>query len=240
MSASVHSLATVNRQAERLLWREAYIGKLNTIMDTLENRPSMNRLGDITSAVLENKSGILGELARGLISHHHEDLLSQESFICPHCPKLLKSRGKKSCFIVATNEWDTAKLTHLELFKGYKEQSLVEKGFRFIKDPKFLVSTLYLKSPKRIEALLMVMTICLMVYAALEYRIRKELKERSQFCINQVGKPTRTPTAKWIFQCFAGIHLLSVEGIKDIVLNIKEDHPLILNLLGERYGAFYS
>ena len=147
---------------------------------------------------------------------------------------------KKSCFIVATSELDTEKLSHLELFKGYKEQSLVEKGFRFIKDPKFLASTLYLKSPRRIEALLMIMTICLMVYAALEYRIRKELKERNQVCTNQVGKPTRSPTTRWIFQCFAGIHLLSVEGVKDIVLNMKEDHLLILSLLGERYGAFYS
>lgn len=147
---------------------------------------------------------------------------------------------KKSCFIVATNELDTEKLPNLDLFEGYKDQSLVEKGFRFIKDPKFLVSTLYLKSPKRIEALLMVMTICLMVYAALEYRIRKELKEKNQFCTDQVGKPTQTPTTRWIFQCFAGIHLLSVAGIKDIVLNLKEDHWLILNLLGGRYGAFYS
>jgi len=54
----------------------------------------------------------------------------------------------------------------------YKNQQKVERGFRFLKYPMFLADSLFLKSPKRIMALMMVMTICLLVYAALEYRIR--------------------------------------------------------------------
>ena len=41
-----------------------------------------------------------------------------------------------------------------------------------MKDPSFLASSLYLKKPERIMALFMVMTVCLLVYASLEYRIR--------------------------------------------------------------------
>ncbi|WP_223946184.1 hypothetical protein, partial [Aeromonas caviae] len=36
-----------------------------------------------------------------------------------------------------------------------KAQQNVERGFRFLKSPEFLTSSLYLKKPERIEALLM-------------------------------------------------------------------------------------
>jgi transposase len=74
----------------------------------------------------------------------------------------------KSCFILATNELDTTALPAAEVLAGYKKQSTAERGFRFLKDPRFLATSLYLKKPERIMALLMVMTICLLVYAALE------------------------------------------------------------------------
>ena len=61
----------------------------------------------------------------------------------------------------------------------YKSQQSVERGFRFLKSPDFLTASLYLKKPERIEALLMVMTCSLMIYAALEHQIRKNLKEKN-------------------------------------------------------------
>jgi transposase len=48
-------------------------------------------------------------------------------------------------------------------------QQKVERGFRFLKDPWFMANTLFLKSPKRIMALVMIMTLCLLIYGALEY-----------------------------------------------------------------------
>ena len=62
------------------------------------------------------------------------------------------------------------------LLAHYKSQQSVERGFRFLKSPEFLTSAIFLKSAKRIEALLMIMTCCLMVYAALEHKIRESLK----------------------------------------------------------------
>ena len=41
----------------------------------------------------------------------------------------------------------------------YKEQSQVEKGFRFLKDPVFCVDNVFLKNPKRIMALSMIMVL---------------------------------------------------------------------------------
>ncbi|TMO02819.1 hypothetical protein CWB66_12745 [Pseudoalteromonas sp. S558] len=71
---------------------------------------------------------------------------------------------QKSCFVLATNI-DKKSLSPEDLLKHYKAQSEVEKGFRFLKDPLFFVSSLFIKKPSRIDALLMVMTLSLLVYS---------------------------------------------------------------------------
>ena len=147
---------------------------------------------------------------------------------------------QKSCFILATNQLDSKALPDDELLSAYKDQQKVERGFRFLKDPLFMASTLYLKSPKRIRALMMVMTLCLLVYAALEYRLRQALQQHDQTFPNQKGQPTRTPTARWVFQCFTGIHLLVIAQEQVLVLNLNEPQRRLLAMLGERYVALYS
>jgi transposase len=144
-----------------------------------------------------------------------------------------------SCFILATNELDATLLSPKDLLAGYKGQSHAERGFRFLKDPQFLASSLYLKKPERIMALLMVMTVCLLVYAALEYRIRQALRAHGATFPDQKGKPTQNPTARWVFHYFAGIHVLLLPQQWPIVLNLAEEHQHLLQLLGDRYAWFY-
>jgi transposase len=144
-----------------------------------------------------------------------------------------------SCFILATNELDDTLLPPQELLAGYKGQARAERGFRFLQDPQFLASSLYLKKPERIMALLMVMTICLLVYAALEYRIRQALKEHEATFPDQKGKRIQNPTARWVFHYFVGIHLLYLPRQWPIVINLTEEHQHLLQLLGNRYAWFY-
>jgi transposase len=145
-----------------------------------------------------------------------------------------------SCFILATNELDTTQLPPQEVLDGYKGQVQSERGFRFLKDPQFFASALYLKKPERIMALLMVMTVCLLVYAALEFRIRQALKAHDATFPNQKGKPVQNPTARWVFHYFVGIHLLSVSGQWPLVLNLTEEPCNLLKLLGKPYMQLYG
>jgi len=146
---------------------------------------------------------------------------------------------QQSCFILATNELDETRLSPTELLASYKGQSHAERGFRFLKAPEFLASSLYLKKPERIMALLMIMTVCLLVYAALEYRIRTALKAHGATFLDQKGKPTQTPTARWVFHSFVGIHVLFIPQQGLIVLTLTEEHQRLLELLGTRYAWFY-
>ena len=149
-------------------------------------------------------------------------------------------RETKSCFILATNECDTTVLPAAAVLSGYKKQSVAERGFRFLKDPSFLASSLYLKKPERIMALLMVMTVCLLVYAALEYRIRQALQAHHETFPNQKSRPVQTPTVRWVFHYFGGIHVLLGIGEGPCVLNLHTQHQLLLRLLGPPYEALYS
>jgi transposase len=146
---------------------------------------------------------------------------------------------QQSCFILATNELDEGQLSSQGVLDGYKGQAQAERGFRFLKDPHFLASSLYLKKPERIMALLMVMTVCLLVYAALEYRIRTALQEHEATFPDQKGKRIQNPTARWVFHYFVGIHVLFIPGQAYIVLNLTEEHLHLLQLLGKRYAWFY-
>ena len=147
--------------------------------------------------------------------------------------------SEKGLFMLATNDCSDA-LTMSKMLELYKSQQSVEKGFRFLKSPDFLTSSLYLKKAERIEALLMVMTCCLMVYAALEHKIRTELSAKEVYFPNLKYKPCQNPTARWVFFCFQGIHILTISEEEQVVLNIKERNRIIIDCMGPTYQKIYS
>ena len=113
--------------------------------------------------------------------------------------------NRKGRFILATNELDAENYSDEKMLSEYKEQQHVERGFRFLKDPTFMVDSIFLKSTKRIEALMMVMTLCLLVYNIAQYKLRKKLKDENTTLPNQLGKGVQNPTMKWIFQIMEGV-----------------------------------
>jgi transposase len=143
------------------------------------------------------------------------------------------------CFLLATNALDEGQVTAQAVRAGDKGHAHVERGCRFLKAPQCLASALSLKKPERLMALLMVMTVCLLVYAALEYRIRTVLKEHEAPLPDQQGKRIQHPTARWVFHYFVGMHVLSIPGQGLIMLNLTDEHQHLLQLLGKRYAWFY-
>lgn len=142
-------------------------------------------------------------------------------------------------FILATNDL-SEDMTMDKMLSTYKEQQSVEKGFRFLKSPDFLTNSIFLKKPERIEALLMVMTTCLMVYASLEHQIRKKLKEKSLYFPDQKRKPYQNPTARWVFQCFQGLTIIYLKDQAPMIVNWKERQKVIIDCLGDHYKKMYS
>jgi hypothetical protein len=83
------------------------------------------------------------------------------------------------------------------------------------------------------------MTVCLLVYAALEYRIRQALQDHGATLPNHKGQPVQHPTARWGFQYVIGIHVLLIPGQWPVVLHLTEEHQPLLKLLGKPSERFY-
>ena len=91
--------------------------------------------------------------------------------------------------------WTRTLLADQDVIQTYKEQTSVERGFAFLKDPLFLASSVFVKKPERIVALSLVMVLCLLVYRLAEHRLREQLAATGQTVPNQVSKPTRSAHA---------------------------------------------
>ncbi len=149
--------------------------------------------------------------------------------------KVAYARLKVGMFILATNEMDNGVLDMEALLSTYKAQQKVERGFRFLKSPEFLTSSLYLKKPERIEALLMVMTCSLMVYAALEHKIRTGLKQNAAFYPDMKNLQTQSPTARWVFLTFEGINAFEFQGHR-MVTGMQPYQNAFSNNTAKGYG----
>jgi transposase len=90
----------------------------------------------------------------------------------------LSSKGR---FILATNQLNEEQLNDDKILSEYKNQNQTEQGFRFLKDPWFMADSFFLKTPSRIEALMFVMTLCLMVYNVGQFWLRKKLNILTMF-----------------------------------------------------------
>ena len=142
-------------------------------------------------------------------------------------------------FILATNDL-SEELSMQFVLDEYKSQQAVERGFRFLKSPDFLTSSLFLKKPERIESLLMIMTCSLMVYAGIEHLIREKLAEENAHFPDMKNKPTQRPTARWVFFCFQGISVLVIDKKNEVTTNVINRQKIILDVLGKAYWRFYS
>ncbi len=146
--------------------------------------------------------------------------------------------NRKGRFILATNDLDEVTFSDESILKEYKDQQNVERGFRFLKDPWFMVDSVFLKSPHRIEALMMVMTLCLMVYNISQHRLRTTLKEKNETLPNQLNKPIQNPTMRWIFQIMEGISVIRFyknnlhSSLKEMLTNLSELRRKIIRLFG--------
>ena len=148
-------------------------------------------------------------------------------------------------FVVGINELDEAILPAEEMLKQYKSQTHVERGFRFLKADEIELNHIFLKNPNRIGALMMLMTLCLVVYNFAQYRLRKTLEENEVMIPNQLGKPIQDPTLRWIYQLMSVISVLCLwdepnqRWVKKIC-NLKKIHKIILYYYGslalELYG----
>ena len=92
-------------------------------------------------------------------------------------------------------------------------------------------------------ALIMIMGLALLIFALGERQLRQALKQHNETIPDQKGKPTQTPTLRWVFQTFEGLDVLSIwtDGrlITRQMLNLRPVHQQIIRLLGPQIQKCY-
>jgi transposase len=156
----------------------------------------------------------------------------------PDAGVIVKQTRAAGRFILATNVLDINQLSYDEMIAKYKQQQSCERGFAFLKDPLFFTDSIFLKSPERIEALALVMGLCLLVYSLGQRYLRSQLRQANSTLKNQLGQPTLSPSLRWIFQCFQSVHFLQVATIKQIS-NLTQERLDILKFFPASCRAYY-
>jgi transposase len=124
-----------------------------------------------------------------------------------------KARQEAGCFVLLTNTPSKGadSIWAKELLTIYKDQQMVEQNFAFLKDPVF-VNSLFLKSPRRIEALGLVLVLALMIWRLMERAMRINVAATQQKASGWKDKETSRPTSFMMTTKFVGIFVLVTQG----------------------------
>ena len=147
----------------------------------------------------------------------------------------------KCLYVQATNdtqrEWTMAQLLGI-----YKRQSVIERNWRCCKDPRFFLDAIYLKTPSRIDALLWLMSLALLVYAAMEYKIRKTMSENGMEFPLFENKATQKPTLRRVFQYVGNlrIQVVKLPDGKVYITNVDDVMSKLLMKIGDSWCWYYS
>ncbi len=94
-------------------------------------------------------------------------------------PEPMKQLQYKEEFIVLITNVAADEFDMWDILNYYKNQSVVEIQFRLLKQP-CIGSVIYLKTPQRIRALVMLLGISLLIRALVQYKLRKGFEESTE------------------------------------------------------------
>ena len=130
-----------------------------------------------------------------------------------------------------------AGITAAEVLKAYKNQPYLEKRMYTTKSI-LNIAPVFLKKPRRIEAMTFLYFIALMIVSLMERNIRKNMAEQQveKLPILPNGMNTKTPTWNNLNYFFENVHLSLVEKegrtVQTIIKGVTNLHKTVLQLLG--------
>jgi len=151
------------------------------------------------------------------------------------------ARGLKEagCFVLITNEPEEAmgELSSKELLSAYQDQHSVEQNFGFLKDP-VIVNALFLKSPRRIEALGLILVLALMVWRLMERTMRISLKESNAKVVGWNNRQTSRPTSFMMTTKFVSVIVLRTAERRFLAEPLDPVQERYLQILGLSAAVF--
>jgi transposase len=159
--------------------------------------------------------------------------------VVPREQAVERARKEAGCFVLITNEPDQSAggLSSKELLKAYQDQHSVEQNFGFLKDP-VIVNALFLKSPRRIEALGLILVLALMVWRLMERTMRISLKETGSKVNGWNNRQTSRPTSFMMTTKFVSVIVIRTNQGRFLAEPLDPIQQRYLEILGLSAGVF--
>jgi len=141
-----------------------------------------------------------------------------------------ESIRRECSFILCSND---LLITGEELLREYKTQSDVEKRFKVLKSPKFM-NSLFLKNPRRVEALIYILLISLMMMTVAEKIVRDKLKDNGDVLYGIENRKLKKPSLTNILTIMKRVRVLTyMESGKVLrkIQNLDESCKKIIQFL---------
>lgn len=153
--------------------------------------------------------------------------------IKPREQSIARARKQVGCFVLLSNEPEEAAggLSSKELLMAYKDQHSIERNFGFLKDPVF-VNALFLKTPRRIEALGLILVLALMIWRLMERTMRISLKDTGVKINGWDNRQTSRPTSFMMTTKFPSVIVIQGETGRFLARPLDEIQERYLEILG--------
>jgi transposase len=157
----------------------------------------------------------------------------------PREQAIARARKEAGCFVLITNEPEEAVggLSSKELLRAYQDQHSVEQNFGFLKDP-VIVNALFLKTPRRIEALGLILVLALMVWRLMERTMRVSLKESSSKVVGWNNRQTSRPTSFMMTTKFVSVIVIRTAERRFLAEPLDQIQETYLQILGLSEAVF--
>ena len=140
-------------------------------------------------------------------------------------------RGRMLVLITNEPEESSGGLSSKELLRAYQDQHSVEQNFGFLKDP-VIVNALFLKSPRRIEALGLILVLALMIWRLMERTMRVSLKESDSKVVGWNNRQTSRPTSFMMTTKFVSVIVIRTAEKRFLAEPIDPVQERYLRILG--------
>jgi transposase len=144
------------------------------------------------------------------------------------------------CFVLLTNlsgNKEQAQWPAVTLLELYKNQSGIEQNFGFLKDP-VIVNSIFLKKPKRIEVLGLILVIALLIWRLMERCMRQHLERTQSEITGWKNRPTKRPTSFMMTTKFLSILVARSGKQRQLVRPLKPVQLEFLQAMGVKPEVF--
>ena len=120
-----------------------------------------------------------------------------------------KLREEAGCFVLLANVPAEEK-SGIDILRTYKEQDGIERNFGFLKDP-LVANDVFLKKPRRIEAMGLVLVLSLLLWRLMERTMRRKANDEHLMLKGWNNADTLRPTSFMMASKFSPVFV----GLKD-------------------------